>query len=62
MRREKQGKPVKWSLSSRVIANLLRRKVDIRLRCIRRKGTQGHALEIETRAIRLRIKQGVSAV
>jgi hypothetical protein len=56
--RERRGKPVKWVLSTRVIAALLQRKVPIKLRYIRKSMPREQALESERRAIRRRVNQG----
>ena len=58
MARQKQGKPVKWTLSNSVIATLIRRKIKIKLRYVRKGIPRDQARQIEHGAIQRRSNQG----
>ena len=60
MRREKLGKPVKWSLSTSVIAELIKRDIDIRLRYIKKNISRNKALDVEKQAIKRFCVSGVA--
>jgi hypothetical protein len=59
MKRQELGKPLKWSLSSRVIAYFCHRNVKVRLHFIRKRLSRPRALRLEKRRIESLVASGV---